>query len=154
MTATANCTNTKRIDNALAFFIALTIITRAITVVAKSEIYDASREVFVEWETRFRSTPRSVSRSKAAQHNSSLTRRRERRYRCVFQARLGYAMKYFIAIVQLAFGFGLFLCAISPRYPDGGGMDTYNATTTARLGNITAIEGRSPGDCSARGTKC
>jgi hypothetical protein len=63
-------------------------------------------------------------------------------------------MKYFIAIVQLAFGFGLFLCAISQRYPDGDGMDTYDATTTARLGRITAIEGRSLDNCLARGTKC
>jgi hypothetical protein len=34
-------------------------------------------------------------------------------------------MKYILAIVQLAFGLGLFLSAIMPAYPHGGGLDAY-----------------------------
>jgi hypothetical protein len=34
-------------------------------------------------------------------------------------------MKYALVIVQLAFGFGLFLCATVPAYPHGGGLDAY-----------------------------
>jgi hypothetical protein len=34
-------------------------------------------------------------------------------------------MKYILAIVQLAFGLALFLSAILPVYPHGGGLDAY-----------------------------
>ncbi len=34
-------------------------------------------------------------------------------------------MKYALAIVQLAFGLVLFLYAITPAYPHGGGLDAY-----------------------------
>ncbi len=34
-------------------------------------------------------------------------------------------MKYALAIVQLAFGLGLFLCATVPAYPHGVGLDAY-----------------------------
>jgi hypothetical protein len=37
-------------------------------------------------------------------------------------------MKYALLIVQLAFGLGLFLCAVSPAYPHGGGLDAYALT--------------------------
>jgi hypothetical protein len=34
-------------------------------------------------------------------------------------------MKYALAIVQLAFGIGLFLCDTLPTYAHGGGLDAY-----------------------------
>jgi hypothetical protein len=34
-------------------------------------------------------------------------------------------VKYALAIVQLGFGLGLFLCATIPVYPHGGGLDGY-----------------------------
>ncbi|TMA93741.1 MAG: hypothetical protein E6J74_17145 [Deltaproteobacteria bacterium] len=43
-------------------------------------------------------------------------------------------MKYALAIVQLAFGLGLFLCAITPAYPHGGGLDVYGCHHNRKAG--------------------
>jgi hypothetical protein len=65
----------------------------------------------------------------------NLTPRREQRYRCAFQHEC--AMKYLLAIVQFAFGFGLFPAATLPAYPHGGGLDAMAAITTGKLVGIT-----------------
>jgi hypothetical protein len=41
-------------------------------------------------------------------------------------------MKYVLAIVQLAFGLALFLCATVPAYTHDGGLDSYGCLS---LGN-------------------
>jgi hypothetical protein len=50
-----------------------------------------------------------------------LTPRDDQRYRSAFPT-VGYAIKSILLIVQLAFGLGLFLCAILPAYPHGVGL--------------------------------
>jgi len=63
-------------------------------------------------------------------------------------------MKYALAIVQLAFGLALFLCATVPAYPHGGGLDDTTVITTGKPAVITVIVGRSPGNPSPRRTRC
>ncbi len=43
-------------------------------------------------------------------------------------------MKYALAIGQLAFGVGLFLCAITPAYPHGGDLDAYGCHHNRKAG--------------------
>jgi hypothetical protein len=59
---------------------------------------------------------------------SALTQRDGLRYTC------GFRMKYALAIIQVAFGFGLFLAAIAPAYPHGGGLDTYGCHHNRKAG--------------------
>jgi hypothetical protein len=53
-------------------------------------------------------------------------------------------MKYALAIVQLAFGLGLFLCVTVPRIPTAVVWTLTAAITTGKLAVITVTEGRSP----------
>jgi hypothetical protein len=50
-------------------------------------------------------------------------------------------MKYALAIVQLVFGLGLFLCAISPAYPRGGGLDAYGCNNNRKAGGYHCHRG-------------
>jgi hypothetical protein len=50
-------------------------------------------------------------------------------------------MKYVLAIVQLAFGLGLFLCAILPAYPHGGGLDAYGCHHNRKAGGYHCHRG-------------
>jgi hypothetical protein len=50
-------------------------------------------------------------------------------------------MKYVLAIVQLAFGLGLFLCAILPAYPHGGGLDAYGCHHSRKAGGYHCHRG-------------
>jgi len=50
-------------------------------------------------------------------------------------------MKYALAIVQLAFGLGLFLCAITPAYPHGGGLDVYGCHHNRKAGGYHCHRG-------------
>jgi hypothetical protein len=62
-------------------------------------------------------------------------------------------MKYLLAIVQLAFGLGLFLSATLPAYPHGGGLDGYGCHHNRKAGGYHVTEGRSPVSPSRRRTK-
>jgi hypothetical protein len=50
-------------------------------------------------------------------------------------------MKYALAIVQLAFGLGLFLCAIGPAYTHGGGLDAYGCHHNQKAGGYHCHRG-------------
>jgi hypothetical protein len=50
-------------------------------------------------------------------------------------------MKSILLIVQLAFGLGLFLCAILPAYPHGGGLDTYGCHHNRKAGGYHCHRG-------------
>lgn len=50
-------------------------------------------------------------------------------------------MKYALAVVQLAFGLGLFLCALIPAYPHGGGLDAYGCHHDRRAGGYRCHRG-------------
>ena len=49
-------------------------------------------------------------------------------------------MKY-LAIVQLVFGLGLFLCTISPAYPRGGGLDAHGCNNNRKTGGYHCHSG-------------
>lgn len=53
----------------------------------------------------------------------------------------GCAMKYTLAIIQLAFGLGLFLCAVIPAYPHGGGLDAYGCHHNRKAGGYHCHRG-------------
>ncbi len=63
-------------------------------------------------------------------------------------------MKYALAIVQLAFGLALFLYAITPAYPHGGGLDAYGCHDNRKAGGYTAIGDRSRGNRSPLRMRC
>jgi len=50
-------------------------------------------------------------------------------------------MKYYLAIVQLAFGLGLFLCTILTAYPHGGGLDAYGCHHNRKAGGYHCHRG-------------
>jgi hypothetical protein len=50
-------------------------------------------------------------------------------------------MKYALAIGQLVFGLGLFLCAISPAYPRGGGLDAHGCNNNRKTGGYHCHSG-------------
>ena len=55
-------------------------------------------------------------------------------------------MRYSLAIVQLAFGIGLFLCAIMPAYPHGGGLDAYGCHNNRKAGGYHCHRGPLAGE--------
>jgi len=58
-------------------------------------------------------------------------------------------MKYVLAIVQLAFGLGLFLCATVPAYPHGGGLDAYGYHHNRKAGGYHCHRGPFAGESFA-----
>jgi hypothetical protein len=50
-------------------------------------------------------------------------------------------MKYALAIIQLAFGLGLFLCATIPAYPHGGGLDAHGCHHNRKAGGYHCHRG-------------
>ena len=53
--------------------------------------------------------------------------------------KLSHGMKSALALLQFALGIGLFLCAVMPAYPHGGGLDGYGCHNNRKAGDITAI---------------
>ena len=50
-------------------------------------------------------------------------------------------MKPALAILQFALGIGLFLCAVMPAYPHGGGLDGYGCHNNRKVGGYHCHRG-------------
>jgi hypothetical protein len=55
-------------------------------------------------------------------------------------------MKFILLVVQLAFGLGLFLGAILPAYPHGGGVDAYGCHNNRKAGGYHCHRGALAGE--------
>ena len=52
-----------------------------------------------------------------------------------------HRMKSALAILQFALGIGLFLCAVMPAYPHGGGLDSYGCHNNRKAGGYHCHRG-------------
>jgi len=50
-------------------------------------------------------------------------------------------MKSTLAILQFALGIGLFLCAVMPAYPHGGGLDAHGCHNNRKAGGYHCHRG-------------
>jgi len=50
-------------------------------------------------------------------------------------------MKSALALLQFALGIGLFLCAVMPAYPHGGGLDGYGCHNNRKAGGYHCHRG-------------
>jgi hypothetical protein len=55
--------------------------------------------------------------------------------------KLSHGMKSALALLQFALGIGLFLCAVMPAYPHGGGLDGYGCHNNRKAGGYHCHRG-------------
>jgi hypothetical protein len=56
-------------------------------------------------------------------------------------SKISHGMKPALAILQFALGIGLFLCAVMPAYPHGGGLDGYGCHNNRKAGGYHCHRG-------------